>query len=240
MDTAKDTEFYNEISATYSRDRYPVKARSYGQFFFKRRLAKALEVLQEKISDTERQYSLLEVGCADGIVIRTIYDRFAAHFSLLHGVDVSPKMIEAAKDNHAQTPITFAMRDSGEEKTSYDLVVEIGVINYTDVAEEIERAYAATKDNGYYIASYAATDSLWHALKPGNKGFNNLLPYSAFEALARKYFTIEKAIPIGFFIPFLWKFSALAAPIQAVIESLCSRILPNLAHEKIYLLRKII
>jgi SAM-dependent methyltransferase len=240
MDTAKDTEFYNEISATYSRDRYPARARSYGQFFFKRRLAKVLEVLREKISDTERQYSLLEVGCADGIVIRAIYDTFTVRFSLLHGVDISPNMIEAAKNNHAQTPIQFTARNTKGEGAPYDFVVEVGVINYTDVAEEIEQAYVATKDNGYYIASYAGKGSLLDRFKPGKKGFGNLVPYPMFEALARKKFIIEQVIPVGFFIPLLWRFPALAAPIQVVIESLCSRIFPNLAHEKIYIFKKII
>lgn len=240
MDTAKDMEFYNEISTTYSRDRYPVQARSYGQFFFKRRLAEVLKILREKISDTEESHSLLEVGCADGIVIRTIYDTFAAHFSLLHGVDVSPKMIEAAMANHSHTPIRFTVRDVAGEKAPYDFVVEVGVINYADVAEEIERAHATTKDNGRYIASYAGKGSLLDRFKPGKKGFGNLLPYRTFEALAQKRFVIEKTIPVGFFIPRIWRFPVFAAPIQVVIESLGSRIFPNLAHEKIYIFRKII
>lgn len=238
MNTAKDVEFYNERSGTYSRDRYPAKARSYGQFFFKRRLDAVMAVLRQKLSGTKGTFSLLEVGCADGVVLRAIYDAFPARFASLHGVDTAPDMIEAAKRMHAQTPIIFSVRGEGGTGRPYDFVIEVGVINYADPVEEIGRASLLTKKSGYCVVSYAGRGSLLDTFKPGRKGFDNLLPYRAFEALLRTRFVVERVIPVGFFIPRIWRFPMLAAPLQAVIESVCSRILPSLAHEKIYILKK--
>ncbi|MFZ2167379.1 MAG: class I SAM-dependent methyltransferase [Minisyncoccia bacterium] len=240
MHPDRDTAFYNEASTTYSSERYPAAPRSYRQFFFTRRLAVLVREMKPLLTRTNAPLSLLEVGCADGIVLRTLYDTFGPHFRELHGNDVSPGMIASAKHLHADTPLTFSVRTEEPEGSAYDMIIETGVINYTDPATEIGYAASALKDAGSYILSYAGKGSLWDFFKPGRKGYQNLLPYPEFEALIQNKFEIEKTISIGFFVPLLWRLPFLAAPVQAVVELLGSHIMPNLAHEKMYLLKKII
>lgn len=240
MHPDRDTAFYNKASATYSSERYPAIPRSYRQFFFTRRLAVLIQEIEPLVAPAGTPLSLLEVGCADGVVMRAIYDKFGSHFRELHGNDVSPDMIASAKRLHAGTPLTFSVRTEEPENARYDMLIETGVINYTDPATEIEYAARTLKDTGWYIVSYAGKGSFWDVFKPGKKGYQNLLSYQEFEALVKKKFTIEKAVPVGFFVPLLWRLPSVAASIQTVVELMCSHFAPNRAHEKMYLLKKIV
>lgn len=236
---AKDTEFYNKISGSYSADRYPEVTSSYTQFFFKRRLSLLEDAIKRSIKETDRELSVLEIGCADGVVLRRVYDVFNANFSSFLGVDISPKMIEVASQENADTNIISKVRNEYHDSKKFDLIIEVGVINYTDsVEEEMSYAHSVLNDEGYYICSFAGTDSFLNKIKPGDKGYNNFLSYKEYEQIMQKFFRIEKKIPVGFFVPLMWRFPVIARFKQPIVENLFKYIAPNLFHENIYILRK--
>ncbi|MHB8710417.1 MAG: class I SAM-dependent DNA methyltransferase [Minisyncoccota bacterium] len=235
----KDTEFYNKVSGRYSADRYPTIARSYTQFFFKKRLSLVIDAIKKLTKETDKDLSVLEIGCADGIVLREIYEIFGNRFSCLVGVDTSPKMIEKASAKHRGTPLVFKMRDEYHDTKRYDLVIEVGVINYVpDVGREMAYPHSVLKDGGHYICSLAGTNSLWNKLEQGEKGFNNFLSYEEYETILKKYFIIEKKIPVGFFIPLLWRVPAVARIVQSSAEEILRPLARNLFHENIYLVKR--
>jgi SAM-dependent methyltransferase len=234
----RNTAFYNEASRTYSQERYPQRPRSYRQFFFTRRLSALIGELTALLAHSEESLALLDVGSADGVVLRAMYDTFSTRFTRLEGNDLSPAMVTAAQALHAGTPLTFSVRTEEAEQGAYDIVVETGVINYTDPATEVAYAAHAVKDRGYYIASYAGKGSFWDVFKRGDKGYQNILPYGKFEAILRTRFTIVRAVPVGYFVPLLWRVPAIAAPVQQVIEWIGSRAFPSRAHERLYILQK--
>lgn len=235
----KDTEFYNKASNSYSADRYPAIAHSYTQFFFKRRLALIVDAFKRVILETDKELSVFEIGCADGVVLREIYETFRSNFSYFLGIDLSPKMIEVASRENSDTGIVFKTRDEYYDTKRYDVVVEVGVINYVlDVEREMTYAHSALKDGGHYICSLAGTDSFLHRVKPGEKGYNNFLSYADYESLLRKHFEIQEIIPVGFFVPFLWRIPALARIVQPIVEGILKPLTPNLFHENIYLVKR--
>lgn len=235
----KDTKFYDKASASYSADRYPAVARSYTQFFFKRRLSLVIGVIERLRKEPAKGLSVFEVGCADGVVLREIYDAFKSDFASFLGVDLSPKMIEVASRENSDTNIVFKTRDEHSDAKRQDLVVEVGVINYVpNVEREIAYAHSMLKDGGRYICSLAGNDSFWNKIKPGEKGFNNFLSYEEYEEMLKGYFVIEKKIPVGFFVPLLWRAPAVARVVQPVVEEILRPFAPNLFHENIYLAKR--
>lgn len=235
----KDTEFYNKASGSYSAVRYPAIAGSYTQFFFKERLALVLGAIKGLTKETDTDLSVSEIGCADGVVLREIYNRFKSNFSYFMGIDLSPKMIEVASRENSDTDIIFKTRDEYRDTKYYDLVIEVGVINYvSDVEREMTYAHSVLKDGGHYICSFAGTDSVLHRLKPGEKGYNNFLSYEEYEKILKELFVIERKIPVGFFIPFLWRIPTLARIVQPIVEGILKPLTPNLFHENIYLVKR--
>lgn len=235
----KDTEFYNKISHRYSADRYPVVVWSYTQFFFKRRLSFVVDSIGRLIKETDKDLSVLEIGCADGVVLRKIYEIFSPHFFYFLGIDISPKMIEVASRENSGTGIIFKTRGEYRDTRQYDLIVEVGVINYVASLEnEIAYVHGVLKGSGYYICSVAGTNSLWNKIETADKGFSNFCSYEEYEQILQNFFLIEKKIPVGFFMPLLWRAPAVARIVQPIIEIIFKPFVPNLFHENVYLLKK--
>ena len=232
----KDTHYYDKESSQYSGKRYPAHPSTYVQSFYLRRLKLVLSLVGKTVRGGGLR--LIEIGCADGVVTRALYDRFSDVFSDIAGVDISPKMIEEAKAQAGERRISFGLRDTYTFIGKYDLVVEVGVINYADEEEELRFARRITGDRGYYLCSIAGTSSLWNRLKPDeDKGFNNFRSYAEYEAAIREHFTILASVPVGLFTPHIWKVPALARIVQPLCESVLSPFFPNLFHEKLYLLK---
>jgi SAM-dependent methyltransferase len=230
----KDTEFYNAESLQYSSKRYPVAATTFTQFFFKERLAKTLLHIEKYLKEKHSAVSLLEVGCADGVVVEQIYKQFGKSFNAIDAIDISPGMIEAAKKN-TTAPIRYSVREATLPGT-YDLVIEVGVLNYSDFSEDMRAVSAALREGGVYICSVAGSSSLQHTLKGGD-GYGNLRSYAEYEKEMRNYFVIERAEPVGFFVPLLWKVPVVARAVQPIVEWLLKP-LQSLALEKVYVLKR--
>ena len=69
-------------------------------------------------------------------------------------------MIGAAKAQAGGRDISFGLRDTYTFIGQYDLVVEVGVINYADDREELRFARRIVGDGGYYLCSIALRRAL--------------------------------------------------------------------------------
>lgn len=233
----KDQAFYDKASASYSESRYPEVAKSYTQFFFKRRLEITVHLLRNLLKGLKSP-KLLEVGCADGVVLKRLYHEFDGSIASYEGIDASPKMIEAAKQKSAGLPFTFAIRNGNEGfKGAYDLILEIGVLNYADFDADMKHAHEALSDSGYYICSIAGEGSLWARKEKGKTGFANFRTYEAYEAQMKKQFEIVSVRPVGLRLPLIWRMPPLARFIQTEFEPALQSF-AGLYHEKVCVLRK--
>jgi SAM-dependent methyltransferase len=229
----KDTAFYDAESRQYSRKRYPEQAATYVQSFYLRRLAIVTGFTRALAK--RKALSLLEIGCADGIVLRRLLEALPGGFSSLMGVDASPQMVEAARELSTGLPIEYAVR--GEALAPRDLVLEVGVLNYVpNLEQELDALRAAIAPRGHAIISIAGMGSLWQRLKREGGGFAHFRSYAEYEAAIRARFSIVARRPAGLFIPHIWKAPALARVIQPAVEALVAPVPPGLFHEQLYLL----
>ncbi len=232
----KDKDFYNKESEKYSSKRYPENASSYIQFFFKKRLNLVLNMLK-KVLDDRKELKLLEIGCADGVVLREVVSKMDNSFSQIVGIDIAERMIDTARLFNKSLKTTYFVRGSEAFSEKFDLVLELGVINYTDFEKDLKYVLDNLNINGFYILSVAGKDSLNNFFQGGDNQYQNLLSYKEYEDIIKKYFIIKKIIPCGFYIPFLWRLPSLARILQTIFEEMFF-FLPNLYHEKIYFLEK--
>jgi cyclopropane fatty-acyl-phospholipid synthase-like methyltransferase len=232
----KDTQFFNTESIQYSKKRYPEVADSYLQFFFNRRLAMTKAYLRHIFLQTNAKLSLLEVGCADGVIIRALEKEFPTAFEKVVGIDIAAEMVAEAERNNVFPNTTFLTRDKYQAKPPVDIVVETGVINYASCEEEFAFAQQNLKLGGYYLFSIAGTDSLYNRLK--NDQLADFRSYKEYTQLINEQFVVLEEQGCGFFIPLIWRLPALARIIQSVADPIVGRVLPWLCHEKLYLVQK--
>lgn len=235
----KDTGYYDKESVQYSHKRYPDTSTQYTHFFFKRRLALVLGLLAQ-IVGAKQGMKLLEVGCADGYVLSRIANEFDGFGSLI-GIDISPAMIAAAQMHYASdSRMRYYVRDAYDPQgDTFDVIVEVGVLNLTDLRADLQFARSHLRDNGYYVCSLASSTSLVAQLKPDSReDYRHHLSFAQYERILAEYFTVERRIPYGLFIPHLWKVPALARIIQPAVEQTVRAVCPNAFHEKVYLLKK--
>lgn len=232
----KDTAYYNKEVSVYSQKRYPETSTDYVHFFFKKRREMLMGLIKKIVSEKCGPLSLLEVGCADGIIIRDIKRQYQ-EFTRLIAIDIAPSMIEEAR-SLSHDSIEFYVRGEEGELGLFDVVVEIGVINLTDMNTEFRFAIEHLNQDGYYICSLASRTSLLSLLKIKKNHFQNHLSFKEYESEIKKYFTIIDSEVYGIFIPIIWKVPFLGRIIQRIIEKVAKPFVPNLFHEKIYFLQK--
>lgn len=229
----KDTTFFNAESQSYSSKRYPARARTFTQYFFKERLAQTMRVLAPVFVTPSRH--VLELGCADGIVAARIHERFAPSISVFDATDIAPEMITAARTLFPDAGVQFAVRTETAISGKYDAIVEVGVLNYTDLEPELIAVRDALAPGGRYVCSIAGSSSLQARLK-GAAGYRHILRYNEYERLFSKYFAIKDRRAVGFFIPYLWKIPVLGRILQPVFEVIGRIMYPRFALEYIYVL----
>jgi len=233
----KDKDFYNQESIQYSKKRYTNIAGSYLQFFYMRRLSITKSYIKRVLHIEGRGKKLLEIGCADGVVIRAIEDTFPEAFNMLIGIDTAPNMIREAQRQNTNPRAEFMVRNE-YVGGPVDVVVETGVVNYADVEDEILFVHKHLKPNGYYILSVAGVESLYNRLKH-DSGMTDFRSYKKYDRYIREKFDVVEMQGCGFFIPYLWKMPLIARAVQYVADRTAGALVPNLCHEKVYLLRKI-
>lgn len=233
----KDTTFYNEESVQYSSKRYRDVAETYIQFFFNRRLSITKRLVAEILKQEEKPLSLLELGCADGVVVRALQKAFPDAFSHMVGIDISPAMIEEARKYVTDKNTEFLLRQEYNARPPVSIITETGVINYAGFDSDMTFALENIKEKGWYVLSVAGTDSLRNQLK-GEGDFVDFRSYKEYERILRKNFFIHRTIGCGLFIPHIWKAPFIARPIQLCADVVFGYMFPDLCHEKVYLLRK--
>src|SRR5690606_26611388 len=148
---SRDSNFYDEQSKKYSQVRYPSVTSSYNHHLFKSRLRKVLRLISKSLI-SHGKYNLLEIDCADGIVIKTLHDTFPDAWTEMRGVDISESMIKTATEFNKNNKIQFSVRNN-DDISAYDFIVELGVTNYLDYEQELKFVSQHLKKDGVYICS---------------------------------------------------------------------------------------
>gem|GEM_PF-1386338 len=229
-------DFYDEESSKYSIKRYPKTTRSYTQFLFKKRLEIFLNLLEKVESSLPEDATILEIGCADGVVLSAVERRFPKKFSSLVGIDISPNMIEVAKIKNTNERASFLLRQDLPNK-KFDVVIELGVGAY-EYVDEWKFVTNLLKENGSYFYSLAGSQSLFTKIKNRNAPYIKYYKtYKGYESILSEYFSIKKTQVYGLFIPWLWKIPFVGRLLQPIFDFVFQKITPELFHEKIYLLQ---
>lgn len=94
-------KYYDRESSQYTDKRYAPVTESYIQYVFKTRLQIFLSFLAKIEKSLPEKATIMEIGCADGVIFKAIENRFPGRFHHLVGVDISSDMIrEATKKNN--------------------------------------------------------------------------------------------------------------------------------------------
>lgn len=230
----KDTEYYNKEGHLYSQKRYPSIDTDFVHFFFKKRRDILMKMLG-RIVNGKAGLTLLEIGCADGVIIREIKNSFKNIIRLV-GIDISDAMITEAMKIERSLGIEFYLKEANKHFGDFDIVVEIGVLNLTDIEKEFIFVKKHLKSGGYYICSFASNTSLLSILKIKKDTFYNHLSFDGYEKLIKDHFTIVSSESYGIFIPFIWKIPVLARFMQSIFEFVF-KLIPSFFHERIYVLQ---
>lgn len=232
-----NTTFYDKASGEYSNRRYKSGTNSYIQFFFKRRLSLTIDILQKYLSG-RNNLSLLEVGCADGIVIETIDSKYSNNFTKYIGTDISPEMIKVASEKNKNNKINYYIKNSNEQG-GFDFVLAIGFLSPGIFDREFDYIKKFLKKDGIAIVSMASRDSIYTKLKLKDQEYSkDYWNHNQYMEFLQKDFDVLCTKPCGLFIPKLWVLPVLARIAQPICESVFKFIIPNLFHEKLYVLRR--
>jgi SAM-dependent methyltransferase len=238
MTTHEDVtvDFYNKESSQYSEKRYNSLTETYFQFLFKRRRQLFLDFVG-RISKLLDGAHALEIGCADGVIVKKLLQKFPNSFASITGIDISPKMIEEASRTTEDSRAAYFVRGD-EPDTTYEMIIELGVHAH-NFEGEMQYISNHLKTSGYLIYSASGKNSLHAKIKLQTAAYRkDYLSYSGYEKIIQKYFSIVATVPYGLFVPKLWAFPRIARVMQPVLEALLRNIFPGLFHEKIYLLKK--
>jgi SAM-dependent methyltransferase len=237
MTIEETTDFYDKESIQYSQKRYHGVTESYYQYLFKGRLALFLKSLSSVLSGLPEDASLLEVGCADGVVLRAIEETFPKRFSKIVGVDISPKMIEQSVACNRNHKAHFCLREQLPPE-EFDTVIELGV-HPVSLVGELLSARAHLKSGSYFFYDLAGRHSLHSRFKlKGVSYVNDYRSYREYDKVIAEHFEIISTKNYGFFIPKLWAFPRIARILQPIIDWCLCPLFPELSHEKMYILKK--
>jgi SAM-dependent methyltransferase len=227
-------QFYDSESDQYSKKRYEGLLSTYTQFLFRKRLEIFLGMFKQIAG--QRKVSLLDIGCADGIVINRIQRAFPQSTHKVVGIDISPQMIAQARESIKDPRASFYLRNEAPQEM-YGVILELGV-HVENLEDEIQYVKNHLVNGGYFIYSVAGRDSLHARIKLQNAAYvKDYRSYADAERILSEHFEIVDSQAYGFFIPKLWSIPPLARVLQPIIDSILRGITPSLFHEKIYLLR---
>lgn len=238
MNEKETIKFYDGESTYYTLKRYEIPMIDFTQFYFRKRLAIVLKYIREATNE-KKGLDLLEVGCADGIVIRKIEKEFPRVFKKLVGTDISSGMIVEAKKRNASASASFFLRGEENQEDRYDIVLEVGFLTTPILENELLFVANALKKDGYFICSLSLKDSLRMKLKSKDDSYvNTHYGPVEYEKLLNRHFTIMKKEAYGIFIPYLWKAPSIARVLQPFFEMVLKPFFSSFFHENIYLVQK--
>ncbi len=236
-----NTKFYDDASKNYSRNRYSLVSVSYINFFFKKRLKIVVNQISNIISNNyhnQDNLTLLESGCADGVVINKIIKEFPNRFSVYVGTDISQGMIDEAIKQNKFENVRYYLKGKEDGDLKYDIVLAIGYLSPGIFDQEFGYLLSNLKKDGFLIISLASRNSIYTKLKLNNKEYiRDYWSHNEYYKYLSKRFDIVSISTCGLFIPKLWKFPYIARIFQPVIEDILDIFIPNLYHEKIFVLK---
>jgi len=231
-------KYYNEESTKYSYKRYEGVTDTYVKYFFRRRLALVLNYLAAmRLNVREDGPHLLEVGCADGVVLRKIALKTPGKFGKLVGVDIAEDMLVQACLVTKDSNISF-FHKSETPIEKFDVALAVGFVDPGHWQEEKNYLLKHLKPGGHVVISLGARYSLHARLKLVGKDYaKQYLTYKEYDKLLTYDFEIVAKRYYGLFVPKLWAIPTLARLLQPVFDRLLAPLVPGLFHECLYLLR---
>lgn len=230
---------YDNASESYSESRYFGRVDSYIKYLFATRQARIIDFFR-LIYGRQEILSVFEVGCADGALFRRLQDVFPDKLSRLAGVDISQKMLDVARRETAGvlTPDFYLRgREPEDPDKRYDVVVETGV-HIENLESELAYIQSHLVKQGYTVISLASSKSLFTRFKLTDKAYvRDYLSYKRYREMLEKHFKILGSKSYCLFIPKLWAIPILARLLQPALDHLLAPFVPELFHEKLYLLR---
>jgi SAM-dependent methyltransferase len=232
-----DTTFYDKESAQYSGKRYNTAPRSYVQFFFQERLRHVINLVG-KHAGHKKDLTIIEDGCADGVVVQMVYKKYRQIFSKVIGTDLSPGMIEAAKKLNQNPVVSFSLKSELPQDIKADVFLAVGFVSPGIFADEFSFIRNHLKKDGIVIMSLVAKNSIHARLKlKGKEIVNDYRMFAEYEKFLETEFEIIDKAGYGFFVPKLWAVPAIARVLQPVFE-IIGKISPSLFHETLYVLKE--
>ncbi len=181
---------------------------------------------------------MLESGCADGIVINSIMRNFPNLFLECVGTDISPGMIEKAQEKNRYHNVSYCLKDT-EESGLFDLVLAIGFLSPGIFGNEFDYIGKYLKNEGLIMISLPSRESLYSMIKlKGEQYAKDYWTHADYRRFLEKEFEIIDSIPCGLFIPKLWSVPFIARILQPITETIMKYIIPDLFHEKVFLLKR--
>lgn len=230
-------EYYNKESTVYSSRRYSGLTETYVNFFFKKRLSILLDYFRKDICDKKKKIDLLEVGCADGVLVRNLKKEFPDCFSKIVGIDIALEMIKVA-DRLSGDDITSFFVRGNEPRGKYDVIMAVGFLSLPMFKEDFPYIKNNLRKGGYFIWSLAGKNSLHTKIKLSGRGYvKGFCTFKEYEEFMSMNFEIVASEPYGLFVPKLWAFPSIARVLQPIFDWMFKRFLPELFHEKLYLLK---
>lgn len=228
-----NTSFYDKESGQYSGKRYHKTPETYTQFFFQERLRKVISLVGRNIKGRHEQ-TLIEDGCADGIVAFVISKFFKENFSKIIGTDISPGMILEAQKMYPNIP--FYLKSQLPEEIRVDVILAVGFVSPGIFDDEFAFIKKHLKRDGKIITSLVNRTSIHARLKlKGKPILEDYWTYAKYEEYLKKEFTIVDSVPYGLFVPKLWAVPMVARLLQPLFEIILKPF-PGLFHEKLYVL----
>jgi SAM-dependent methyltransferase len=230
-------DYYDKASSGYSDIRYKGITKSFSQYLFKKRRDLFLTLLEGVEKNIPQNATILEIGCADGVLFKAIEEKFPNRFSKLIGMDISPKMIEEATKQNINHKASFFLKDD-LPFDKFDVVIELGVHPF-DLDTELSYASEHLKTKGYFFYNLVSSKSFFVKIKLKDKYYvKDYKTYYFYEQFLKKYFVTIRTKVYGLFVPKLWSIPFIARFIQPAVDFVFGHIVPELLHEKIYLLQK--
>lgn len=129
---------------------------------------------------------ILDLGCGSGERCMDYIKQGAAKVT---GIDISEKMLEAARNENADPRITYikmAMEDIGELNETYDVAISSLALHYVeDFGGVVKNVYRLLSDGGIFLFSqehplstcYEGTEDRWTRDETGRKIHANIANY---------------------------------------------------------------
>jgi len=227
-----NTTFYDKESSSYSQKRYGTAPISYTQFFFQERLGIVLGLVEKY----QKGGLLIEDGCADGVVIQSVFARFGDVFTQGIGLDISPGMIVEAQKLNKNSKLSFSLKSGLSPEVRADVLLAVGFVSPGIFEDEFSFVKKHLKKDGVLILSLVSRNSIHARLKlRGKEIANDYWDFKKYEEFLSKDFIIKESVPYGMFVPKLWAFPRVARVLQPVFE-VFFKFFPSLFHEKLYVL----